>query len=145
MSQFSLRPVVSSRSGGALASLRPRRDPRSADSQNNWRVQALLAISALAMLYLCATSESPLYSAVGGALTMLAVNMLVPACRPKSPIISPYNWAWGIFFLELVVVPANMMLVGVRRATLPSLPSASSIEWVYILTILGYLSFSLAY
>ena len=143
--QFSQRSILSACPGATVASVRPRRDRRSADGQNNRWVQGLLAVSTVAMLYLCASSESPLYSAVGGALTMLGVNMLVPACRPRSPIISPYNWAWGIFFLELVIVPANIMLAGVRRATLPSLPSASSIEWVYILTILGYLSFSLAY
>lgn len=106
---------------------------------------ALFALAAVIIPVLCLSSNSPLYSAIGGTLLMLVINLLLPACRPRRPYASPYNWAFALFVLELVVVPANMMVAGVKPATLPFLPSATSIEYAYLLTALGYLCFSLSY
>ena len=104
-----------------------------------------LVVGFAAVAVLSATSDSPLYSAIFGAAVMLGVFVFMPACQPRQPYLSPYNWAFALFFLELVVIPANMMTAGVSRGTLPALPAASSIEYSYLLTVLGYLSFSVAY
>jgi hypothetical protein len=76
---------------------------------------------------------------------MLGMTLFIPVCRPRLPYLSPYNWALALFFLELVILPANMMTAGIRRGVLPSRPSAPSIEYAYLLTVLAYVSFAAAY
>ena len=105
----------------------------------------LFFLAASIMPIICLASESPVYSAIGGAMVLLGIHLVVPACRPGRPYLSPYNWALALFVLELVLVPVNMMVAGVKRGTLPSLPSGSAIEYAYLLTVLGYTSFSASY
>jgi hypothetical protein len=122
-----------------------RRDNRTNSGPQKYTLFPVLFLAALIMPILCLRSDSPLYSSIGGAAAMLGINLLVPACRPARPYLSPYNWALALFGLVLVIVPANIMVAGVKPVILPYLPSAHSIEYAYLLSALGYLSFSLAY
>ena len=84
--------------------------------------------------------------AVLGIVTFLAVQLLLPACRPNldSPL-CPGNVAQAFFWSQLVLVPLLIGFYGISLGTLPRLPSSEALNTAIVLRVVGYVAFCLAF
>lgn len=105
-----------------------------------------LATAAMLIAYLFATPEQRFPGAIIAALIFALVESLFPACRPiaETPL-CPWNWAVFLFFLQLVVLPFSLLVVGPSIGVLPNLPSALAINRAMELSALAFISFAATY
>jgi hypothetical protein len=102
-----------------------------------------LAALAMVIAYLSAPSGQQFAGAVVGALSFALVESLLPACRPvvDKPL-CPWNWALSLFFLQLIVLPVSVLVLGPSPGVLPELPSSSAINAAMFLNALAFVAFA---
>ncbi len=105
-----------------------------------------IAAAAMLTAYAYAPPERRFPGAVIAAMTFALVVSLLPACRPiaKTPL-CPWNWAVFLFFLQLVVLPFSLLVVGPSVGVLPNLPSTLAMNRAMELMALAFISFAAAY
>lgn len=69
-------------------------------------------------------------------------QLLFPSSRFRiRPLVSPLNWFLCLYFLQMVLVPVVVAIVGPSCAYLPFKPSNTAIDIALLLNTAGYLSF----
>ena len=86
--------------------------------------------------------ERRLWSALAAAVVFAALQWLLPPCRfRRDHYLGPVNIALVLMFLQLVVVPALIMLVGPESRVLTNLPGYGSMERALLLQVAAYAAF----
>src|SRR5713226_9158052 len=82
------------------------------------------AFGVVGLAYLFAPHGMRFPAAVLSAFAFAAAQWWWPECRPvPTAPLCPWNWALGVFFVRVVVMPVSVMIWGPTLGTLPSLPS----------------------
>jgi hypothetical protein len=104
------------------------------------------AVAAMLIAYIYATPAQRFPGAIACAITFALVESLLPVCRPiATTILCPWNWAVFLFFLQLVVLPFSVLVMGPSLGVLPRLPSNVAINTAMLLNAFAFLVFALAY
>jgi O-antigen polysaccharide polymerase Wzy len=104
------------------------------------------AVGAMVIAYIYATPEHRFPGAIACAVTFALVESFLPACQPiASTVICPWNWAIFLFFLQLVMLPFSILVMGPSLGVLPRLPSNVAINEAMFLNALAFLVFAITY
>jgi hypothetical protein len=102
-----------------------------------------VVVLAMVIAYVAAPSGQRFTGAMVGALSFALVEALLPACRPiAGRPLCPWNWALALFFLQLIVLPMSLLVLGPSQGVLPQLPSSSAINAAISLNAVAFLSFA---
>jgi hypothetical protein len=106
------------------------------------RALSFLAFVVVATAFLSVPSENRYPAALVGAFVFFLVQLLLPSCRPASArLLCPWNWALGVFFLQLVLLPLSVLLSGPSRGVLPFLPSDQAINLAMLINTAAFAAF----
>jgi hypothetical protein len=84
--------------------------------------------------------------AAAAAFAFAAVQLMFPAFRPRRDmLLCPLNWAVFLFLMQLIVLPATLILFGVGQGTLPFLPADRAINISMVLLGCAHVAFAVAY
>lgn len=107
---------------------------------------SVLALAAVATAFAFAPSENKYPCALAGAFVFFLVQWFSPACRPVSgKLLCPWNWALFVFFLQLVLLPASVLVSGPSMGVLPFLPSDRAINLAMLINAAAFISFCATY
>jgi hypothetical protein len=110
------------------------------------RAWSLLAFAVVAIAFLSVPSENKYPGALVGAFVFFLVQCFLPACRPDSgKLLCPWNWALFAFFLQLVLLPLSVLLLGPSRGVLPFLPSDRAINLAMLINGAAFIAFCATY
>jgi oligosaccharide repeat unit polymerase len=84
--------------------------------------------------------------AVVGPFAFACVQQWLPSCRPvaTSPL-CPWNWALGVFFIQLVGMPLLLLFFGAGVGVLPYLPSSGATNGAMALNVIAFVTFAWSY
>jgi hypothetical protein len=118
-----------------------------ASDERTWGVAWALVTAAISIIVIAVMPRGAVYTAAPVSVLVFAFGQLLfPSVRPrKLQTICPVNWAMLMFFLQLVVLPLMMIILGVARGSLPFLPADRTINIAIALNCLGYVAFCAAY
>jgi hypothetical protein len=106
----------------------------------------LLAFVVVATAFLSVPSENKYPGALVGAFAFYLVQCFFPACRPVSgKLLCPWNWALFVFFLQLVLLPLSVLLLGPSQGVLPFLPSDQAINLAMLINVVAFTAFCVTY
>ncbi len=103
---------------------------------------SLLSFAVVATAFLSVPSENKYPGSLVGAFVFFLVQGFLPACRPVSgKLLCPWNWALFVFFLQLVLLPLSVLLLGPSRGVLPFLPSDRAINLAMLINTAAFIAF----
>jgi len=107
---------------------------------------AVLTSYLTVLAFLIVPNDHRFPTVILSAFVFALMQILFPHCRPVvKTAICPLNWALLIFFLQLIVLPLTITFLGPSAGTLPFLPSTFATNISLLLSVLGYISFCVAY
>lgn len=110
------------------------------------RAASLLALAIVTTAILLVRPENQYPGALVGALVFFLVQTYLPSCRPVSgKLLCPWNWALFVFFLQLVLLPLSLLLVGPSQGVLPFLPSDHAINLAMLVNAAAFVAFCSTY
>jgi hypothetical protein len=110
------------------------------------RAWSFIAFVVVVSTFLSVPSENKYPAALVGAFVFYLVQCFLPACRPVSgKLLCPWNWALYIFFLQLVLLPLSVLLLGPSQGVLPFLPSDQAINLAMLINTAAFVPFCATY
>ena len=91
-------------------------------------------------------AENKYPGALVAAVVFFLVQCFLPTCRPvPGKLLCPWNWALFVFFLQLILLPLSVLLLGPSRGALPFLPSDQAINIAMLINALAFVAFCGSY
>jgi len=141
MSATSNHALINLYQGGAIARRRRRGFWFSGS-----RGGSLLAFAVVSIAFLFASPENRYGGALVSSGVFFLVQCFLPNCRPvPGKLFCPWNWALFVFFLQLVLLPLSVLLVGPSLGALPFLPSDRAIDIAMIINTIAFVAFCGSY
>ena len=110
------------------------------------RAWSFIAFVVIGVVFLLVPSENKYPSALVGAFFFFLVQCFLPACRPVSgKLLCPWNWALFVFFLQLILLPFSVLLLGPSQGALPFLPSDRAINLAMLINAAAFAAFCATY
>ncbi len=111
-----------------------------------WLAFCVLQFVACLGLLVAARHGSTYPAAAVSSLVFALMQFLFPSCRlRRSQPVSPLNIALLLFFAQLVLLPASVLVYGPVQSVLPRLPSDFAINVSMLLEALAYVAFCVGF